>query len=452
MEQIQTPPSAGWRVYLEKKVLIMLALGFSSGLPLLLVFGTLSFWLREAKIDLTDIGMFSWVALPYGFKWAWSPLIDRFPLPVLTKLLGRRRGWLLFAQCMIIASLCGMAFSDPQSHLDLLAICAVIVAFSSASQDIVIDAYRIELADDRLQAALAASYITGYRLAMILAGAGALVIAALLGSNANYDALGWQHAYLIMAAFMLVGVITTLIIHEPQTNAKQADGHEEDAFERFRRKGMSVRQAKFAAWIYTAVVMPFQDFFSRYGKHALLILALIGCYRLTDVVMGVMANAFYVDMGFTKMDVASISKVFGVIMTLVGAGLGGILVNRFGTLRILSVGAFLALITNLLFVVFSYVGNNIGMLALVISADNLASGIGTAAFIAYLSSLTNVAFSATQYALFSSIMLLFPKFLAGFSGIFVEHFGYNWFFFATSMLSIPVLILIYLVNKYVKPV
>ncbi|WP_369686287.1 MFS transporter [Photobacterium leiognathi] len=193
--------------------------------------------------------------------------------------------------------------------------------------------------------------------------------------------------------------------------------------------------------------MPFQDFFQRYGKNALLILLLISCYRISDVVMGVMSNAFYVDMGFTKSEVASISKVFGVIMTLVGAGLGGILVSKFGTLRILALGALLSAITNLLFMIFTYVGNNIEMLTLVISADNLGAGIATAAFITFMSSLTNVAFSATQYALFSSIMLLFPKFIAGFSGMYVDHFGYNIFFLTTALIGIPVLILIRLVAK-----
>nr|WP_305370213.1 MFS transporter [Photobacterium leiognathi] len=195
------------------------------------------------------------------------------------------------------------------------------------------------------------------------------------------------------------------------------------------------------------MIMPFQDFFQRYGKNALLILLLISCYRISDVVMGVMSNAFYVDMGFTKSEVASISKVFGVIMTLVGAGLGGILVSKFGTLRILALGALLSAITNLLFMIFTYVGNNIEMLTLVISADNLGAGIATAAFITFMSSLTNVAFSATQYALFSSIMLLFPKFIAGFSGMYVDHFGYNIFFLTTALIGIPVLILIRLVAK-----
>ena len=439
----------GWRVYLERKVLIMLALGFSSGLPLLLVFGTLSIWLREAQVNRADIGFFSWITLAYGFKWVWSPLVDRLPIPILSKLLGRRRGWLLFAQLMIVFSLCGMAVSDPQSHLYQLAIFSVIVAFSSASQDIVIDAYRIELADERLQAALAAAYITGYRLAMILAGAGVLVFATIFGSSKNYDASGWEISYFIMAGFMIVGVCTTLLIREPKSRGNLSANNtlEQKYISNLLQKGFSLRSAKLLAWFYTSVITPFKDFYSRYGKQALLILMLIGTYRLTDVVMGVMANVFYIDMGFTKIDIASISNVFGVIMTLVGAGIGGILVNKYGTIRILALGTVLTILTNLLFIIFTYVGHNIAMLALVISMDNLASGIATAAFITYLSSLTNIAFSATQYALFSSMMLIIPNFLAGFSGIFVNHFGYDWFFFATSMLGVPVLILIGLVKR-----
>ena len=437
----------GWRVYLEKKVLIMLALGFSSGLPLLLVFGTLSFWLREAGVSRTDIGFFSWVALAYGFKWMWSPLIDRFPIPVLSSLLGRRRGWMVFSQLLIIGSLIGMAVSNPQVDLVQLAIFALIVAFSSASQDIVIDAYRIELASERLQAALAAAYMTGYRLAMIMAGAGALAFAAWFGSNSEYDPNGWKYAYFIMAGLMLIGLITALCIHEPTIDSTEIDQIENDYKQRLLDKGYSPQMARFAAWAYTAAVMPFLDFFSRYGKHALLILALISCYRISDVVMGVMANAFYVDMGFSKTEVASVSKVYGVIMTLLGAGLGGILVSKYNTMRILALGAILAACTNLAFMLFSYIGNSLPMLTLVISLDNLSAGIATAAFITFMSSLTNVAFSATQYALFSSIMLLFPKFIAGFSGLYVDMFGYNIFFLSTALIGLPVLALIYILNQ-----
>ncbi|MFC1503227.1 MFS transporter [Pseudomonadota bacterium] len=446
MEQsIEGNNKQGWRVYLEKKVLIMLALGFSSGLPILLVFGTLSFWLREAEVSRTDIGFFSWVALAYGFKWIWSPLIDRFPIPLFSHLFGRRRGWMLFSQILIVLSLCGMAISNPQVDLVQLAIFAVIVAFASASQDIVIDAYRIELATERLQAALAAAYMTGYRLAMIMAGAGALAFAAWFGSDTGYDVTGWKAAYFIMAGFMLVGIVTALCINEPNIDSSAIDNTEREYRQQLLNKGMGARQARLAAWFYTAALMPFQDFFSRYGRNALLILALIGCYRISDVVMGVMANAFYVDMGFSKTEVASVSKIYGVIMTLVGAGLGGIMVSKWGTLRILALGAILAACTNLLFMLFTYIGNSLPMLTIVISADNLSAGIATAAFITYMSSLTNVAFSATQYALFSSIMLLFPKFIAGFSGVYVDTFGYNTFFFTTALIGLPVLLLIYLV-------
>ncbi|HIF9199791.1 TPA: AmpG family muropeptide MFS transporter [Photobacterium damselae] len=443
MDQIsQINKDQGWRVYLNPKALIMLALGFSSGLPILLVFGTLSFWLREADVSRTSIGFFSWVALAYGFKWIWSPLIDRFPVPLFCHLLGRRRGWMLFSQLLIVLSLCGMALSNPQTDLAQLAIFAVIVAFASASQDIVIDAYRIELATERLQAALAATYMTGYRLAMIMAGAGALAFAAWFGSDSGYNAHGWQIAYFIMAGFMLVGIITTLCIHEPTLDTQAIAKIEDEYFISLKQRGYSHKTAKLGAWFYTAAVMPFKDFFSRYGTSAITILLLISCYRISDVVMGVMSNAFYVDIGFTKTEVASVSKVFGVIMTLVGAGLGGILVSKFGTLRILALGALLSAITNLLFMVFTYMGNNLEMLTLVISADNLGAGIATAAFVTFMSSLTNVAFSATQYALFSSIMMLFPKFIAGFSGIYVDHFGYNIFFLTTALIGIPVLVLI----------
>lgn len=448
MEQSIENEKLGWRVYLEKKVLIMLALGFSSGLPLLLVFGTLSFWLREAEVSRTDIGFFSWVALAYGFKWIWSPLIDRFPIPILSSLLGRRRGWMIFSQLLIIGSLVGMAVSNPQGDLVQLAIFAVIVAFSSASQDIVIDAYRIELASERLQAALAAAYMTGYRLAMIMAGAGALAFAAWFGSNTAYDPEGWKYAYFIMASLMSVGLVTALCIHEPTIDSSAIDNVEREFRQNLIAKGTSPRKARLIAWFYAAAVMPFKDFFDRYGKQALLILALIGCYRISDVVMGVMANAFYVDMGFTKTEVASVSKIYGVIMTLLGAGLGGILVSKYSTMRILALGAVLAAVTNLAFMVFSYIGNSLPMLTLVISLDNLSAGIATAAFITFMSSLTNVAFSATQYALFSSIMLLFPKFIAGFSGLYVDMYGYNIFFLTTALIGLPVLGLIYIVNRH----
>ena len=435
------------RVYLEPRVLILFAMGFSSGLPLLLVFGTLSFWLREAGVSLTDIGYMSWVALAYGVKWLWSPLVDRLALPLLSRLLGRRRSWMLFSQLLIAAALVGMSFCDPKTQLAQLALFALLVAFASATQDIVIDAYRIESAPERLQAAMAASYMTGYRMAMIMAGAGALALAAWLGSNSVYDYRGWQLTYLLMAGMMSIGLITTLCCHEPDIDVANQDRQQAERKSLLLQHGWPRSLAGLGAWAYEAVWCPFADFFERYGRSALLILGLIACYPISDVVMGVMSNSFYVDLAFSKTEVATITKVYGVIMTLVGASVGGILVMRFGTLRILMLGALLTASTNLLFALLNQLGHNLELLTLIISLDNLSAGIATAAFITYLSSLTNVAFSATQYALFSSVMLLLPKLLAGFSGGFVEQFGYSVFFIGTSLLGIPVLILIAIVAR-----
>ncbi|WP_165662777.1 AmpG family muropeptide MFS transporter [Oceanimonas doudoroffii] len=436
-------------LYTERRVLIMLALGFSSGLPLLLVFGTLSFWLREAGVSRTSIGFFSWVALAYGVKWLWSPLVDRLPLPLLSRWLGRRRGWMLFSQGIIMAALTGMALSDPTTDLAQLALFALAVAFASATQDIVIDAYRIESAPERLQGALAAAYMTGYRLAMILAGAGALAIAAWAGSDTGYNMTGWQTAYLAMAGCMLVGVITCLLLHEPDVDLGAQQRSQQEHRARLVTAGWPGWLAGLMAFGKSAVVAPFADFIGRFGWHALLILGLIASYRIADVVMGVMANPFYVDMGFSKTEIATVTKVYGVIMTLAGAAVGGVLVSRFGTLRILMLGALLTAGTNLLFALMSQLGPDVRLLTVIISLDNLSAGIATAAFITYLSSLTNVAFSATQYALFSSVMLLLPKFVAGFSGLVVDAIGYAGFFTGTAALGLPVLVLIAVVARRV---
>ncbi len=436
--EISAAPKKAWRdvwhVYAEAATLRMLLLGFSAGLPLLLVFGTLSFWLREAGIDRTTIGYLSWVGLAYGFKWVWAPLVDRLPIPLLTRWLGRRRSWLLLSQATIIAALIGMALTDPRVSLQPVVWCALAVAFASATQDIALDAFRIESADVQRQAALAASYQTGYRIAMIWAGAGALWIAARseVPNAALYQQGAWQAAYLVMAASMLLGVITVLVSAEPAARVLPPS---RNALE----------------WLKGALVEPFADFLSRYGKQAILILALIAIYRISDVVMGIMANPFYVDMGYTKDEVAAVTKVFGVIMTLVGAFLGGALAMRFGVMRVLMLGAVLSAASNLLFAWLGTRGHDLNGLVFVISADNLSSGIASAAFIAYLSSLTNVNYSATQYALFSSMMLLLPKFLAGYSGKFVDTFGYSNFFTATALLGVPVLLLVSLAARSKQP-
>ncbi len=423
-------------VYREPPVVRMLFLGFSAGLPLLLVFGTLSFWLREAGVDRTSIGFISWVALAYAFKWAWAPLVDRLPLPWLTARLGRRRSWLLASQLVIVAGLVGMALTDPAQHLRLLVIFALTTAFASATQDIALDAYRIESAAVEKQAALAAAYQTGYRLAMIWAGAGALAIAARFDPNeAEYHFAPWTIAYLAMAASMAVGIVATLLAPEPAVTVPPALPREGSAAQRL------------LAWLNGAVVSPFADFIRRYRWHAVLLLALIATYRMSDVVMGVMANPFYRDMGFTKDEVAAVSKVYGVVMTLAGAFIGGVLSLRFGVVKTLFAGALLSAATNLLFAWLAMRGHDLGFLIFAVSADNLSAGIASSAFVAYLSGLTNVAYSATQYALFSSVMLLLPKYIAGWSGWAVDSFGYVSFFVGTALLGLPVLLLVWLAGR-----
>ncbi len=424
----------GWKdtfkVYTEGPTLRMLSLGFSAGLPLLLVLGTLSFWLREAGINRSTIGYLSWIGLAYGFKWCWAPLVDRMPIPVLTKLLGRRRSWLLLSQLVIMAALAGMALNDPKVSFMPVVWCALAVAFASATQDIALDAYRIESADMQRQPALAAAYQTGYRIAMIWAGAGVLKIAARaeVSDAASYQHAAWQVAYLVMAASMLVGVVTVLLSPEPAGRLMAAPKNA-------------------AQWLQTALIEPFTDFFGRYKLQAVMILALIAIYRISDVVMGIMANPFYVDMGYTKDEVANISKVYGVVMTLLGAFIGGVMSMRLGVMRVLVSGAVLSAASNLLFAWLGTRGHDVQALVWVISADNLSSGIASAAFIAYLSSLTNINYSATQYALFTSIMLLLPKFVAGFSGQFVDAFGYQSFFIGTALLGIPSVLLVLLAMR-----
>jgi PAT family beta-lactamase induction signal transducer AmpG len=509
------PAKPSWgetlKVYTEPATLRMLFLGFSAGLPLLLVLGTLSFRLREAGIDRTTIGFLSWVGLAYGVKWIWAPLVDRVRLPLLTRWLGQRRSWLLLAQLAIMAGLCGMAVVDPKSALEPIVWCAVVVAFASATQDIALDAFRIESSGTERQGALAAAYQTGYRLAMIWAGAGVLWIAARseVSSAAMYEHGAWRTAYFAMALSMLVGVATVLLSHEPKPRDAEADRSGRAAVAAaFARDGLrfawpqallffvliallaAMVRASFGAmtlaelgvylvlgavaitglrkewgaarplhlrvapaaapavaWLDVVIVEPFADFFRRYQWHAALILALIAVYRISDVVMGIMANPFYVDMGFTKDEVAAVSKVFGVIMTLVGAFLGGVLTLRIGVMRTLMLGAVLSAASNLLFAWLAGIGHNVQFLVFVVSADNLSSGIASAAFVAYLSSLTNLQYSATQYALFSSLMLLLPKWLAGFSGKFVDAWGYGHFFVGTAILGLPVLVLVWLATR-----
>jgi MFS transporter, PAT family, beta-lactamase induction signal transducer AmpG len=428
-----------WReafvVYSRPKVIGMLFLGFSAGLPFLLVFSTLSAWLTDADVSRTTIGFFSWVGIMYSIKVFWAPVVDRVPLPVLGKLLGQRRSWLLLAQTGIAAGLLLLAFTTPENNLQLFALFALFVAFSSATQDVVIDAYRIESMDNEYQAAMAASYVLGYRFATLAAGAGALYVA---------EFINWQVAYIVMSALTAVGIITTFVIRE---HAYLLDAgtlaREELLISQVEHvshlKGLP---EKITEWFVSAVVSPFVDFFKSKGEYALLILLLISTYRITDITMAVMANPFYIDLGFTKTNIADVTKIFGFFLTIIGAAFGGVMVMRFGIMRMMLVGGILVIITNLLFALLSTMGPNIVMLAAVIGADSLAGGIAISVFIAYLSSLTNKAYTATQYALFSSLMTLFPKIIAGFSGVIVDAYGYLVFYIYTSFLGLPALILV----------
>ncbi len=494
------------KAFTHPRVVTMLFYGVVAGLPLLLIFSSLSLWLREAGVERAAVTYFSWAALGYSFKFVWAPLIDVIPLPVLTRKLGRRRAWLLLSQLMVMLAIALMALVDPASQgLTLMALAAVLLGFSAATQDIVIDAYRIESAGKELQALMSASYIAGYRIGMLIAGAGALFLASYFGSSlGNYEFSAWQVTYLVMSGFILIGIITTLVIDEPAVNQQIRPQAASDyaglfftfvvavsgfiAF--FASSSALALQAKLvvAGWVLNAnlagvlvemfrlalalgvalilamfclrfewvnkallkrsYIEPIQDFFRRYGwSLAWLLLALVGLYRISDIVLGVIVNVFYQDMGFTKPQIATVVKTFGLFMTLLGGFLGGLLAVRYGVMRILMLGAILSAATNLLFMLLAGMGNEVWMLYVVISADNLSGGLASAAFVAFLSSLTNISFTAVQYAIFSSLMTLLPKMLGGYSGTMVDAIGYQGFFLATALMGLPVLLLIILANK-----
>lgn len=491
----------------------MLFLGFSAGLPFLLVFATLLTWLKKIELDIAIIGYFSFIGITYSIKIFWAPIVDNLPLPWLTKRFGHRRSWMLLAQAGIAIGLVAMAVTDPATHAIEMACFGLLVAFSSATQDINIDAYRIEAAAKEYQAAMASLYILGYRLAVLTSGAGALFIA---------DYSSWMAAYLCMAVLVGVGVVTVLYIREPTATSREKPLMPEAlVLTQLQQFPIPFRLAFFVgtaiflvfflaillffavlfplalinsvittligvrlldvewffqhyqgfllglfgialavglagffsrnlaalkplrAWISGAIIGPLVDFFYRFGiLIAAMVLSLIAIYRLTDIFMASMAYTLYVHLGFSLSEIAGITKGFGFFMTLLGAALGGILVMRYGIMRPLLVGAILVVVTNLLFSVLSTMGQDITWLAIVIAADNLSAGLAQSAFIAYLSALVNKSYTATQYALFSSLMTLLGKFLSGFSGEIVKADGYFNFFIYASILGLPAILLI----------
>ncbi len=583
------------KAYLDHRALFLLFLGFAAGLPILLVYSNIGIWLREAGLKLSIVTMFSWAALGYSFKFIWAPLIDALPVPILSKWLGRRRSWMLVAQLGVIGAILTIANMNPVSKtvfmnlfgyeitpLVVMALGAVLLGFSSATQDVVIDAYRIDVAPSELQPILSSTYIVGYRIAMIVASAGALYMATYFGSTKDsYSYEAWRNTYYVLAGVMTVAVLTTLTVYEPKSETLQPKKQkinqmimgsyatlvlipgsfyggwyllnklftkvfDSNAFNiptvitSFSVKyGMGlaifipialilliVNQPKFKmlesfkvvedkkdyvrlvlvfffsvlGFIFTyrqvspilpdteskllgfllsagllllslvvafivgyllvqvglvkkevamrVWVNPILDFFDRYGKKALLLLALIGLYRISDIVAGVITANLYQDMGFSKVDIANASKFVGLIMTITGGFLGGLLTQKMSMMRAMMFGAILASATNLLFILLTMHAGSLPYMYMAVIIDNLAAGLASAVFIAFLSALTSIRFTAVQYAIFSSLMTLIPKVLGGYSGTIVDNIGYPAFFVFTFAIGIPVLLLIWLVDKY----
>ena len=413
------------RVYSRPRVIAMMFLGFSGGLPFLLVFSTLTAWLREEGVSKSAIGFFAWIGITYSIKVIWAPVIDRYGIPLLTKAMGQRRSWMLAGQLGIAVGLVAMSLLGT-NDLYVLSIAALVVAFSSATQDVAIDAYRIEAMEERYQGAMSAMYIFGYRVALLVAGAGAFYLA---------EYFNWIVAYQFMAAAMLLGMLTCLLISEPVLERDQ----------------LLAKQETGTGWranFVNAVVQPFLEFFKRQGQFALIILLFIAVFRLSDIAMGIMANPFYLDMGYSKTDIANVAKVFGFFMSIAGAAIAGLLVVKWGIYRCLMIGAVAVASTNVLFAILSLATPELSYLAVVISADNISGGFAATAFVAYLSSLTNRAYTATQYALFSSLMTLPGKFMSGFSGLVVDNFGYFEFFLVAAALGLPAIFLVGVLTRH----
>jgi MFS transporter, PAT family, beta-lactamase induction signal transducer AmpG len=422
----RTQAATGWvsalAVYREPRLIAILLMGFSSGLPLALTGATLYFWLAELGVSLTTIGFFSLVGISYNFKFLWSPLIDRLPIPLLTARFGRRRSWALAIQLPLAFAILALGLTNPRVDPGITALVAVIVAFLSASQDIVIDAYRIELLRPEEQAAGAAATQWGYRFGMLAAGAGALYV-AMFG--------GWAFAYSLMAALMLVGMVTVSLAPEPGGVRPLEPLPGVNAGERLR------------AWFGRAVVAPFVDLHQRAGTALLAaILLFIVLYKFGEALAGTMATPLYVSLGFAKFEVANIGKIYGLGATLAGLALGGVVVTRIGVFRGLLVCGVLQMLSNLMYAVQTWAGHDVLALSLTIGIENLTNGMGSAAFVTYLSGLCSVAFTATQYALLSSLAAVGRTILSAWGGKLASVLGWTPFFVLSTALCIPGLLLL----------
>ena len=397
----------GLGIYASSESIRMVFLGFSAGLPHPLLFATLTLWLASAEVSISEITMFGWVGIIYAIKFLWAPMLDRLRLPGLTSLIGQRRSWMLLTQAIILVGLIYMSFLQPESDLIFLAYMSIIVAFASASQDVAIDAYRIEIAESKFQAVLGASYQLGYRISALTSGAGALYLASF------YD---WKLTYQIMSMFMLVGIMTVIMIPESIK-----------PFEKNNNSG----------WLKKTLIEPFAEFFKRNGYWSLFLLMFIAIYRVSDLIIGIAANPFYADLGFNLSEIATVTKVFGFTITIIGAFIGGLSVARFGISKLLIISSILLTVTNLFFLFLNNAGPSLPALVLTISADNFALGFSGTVFIAFLSSLTSRYFTASQYALFTSVMFLPGITLSGFSGQIIESSGWSTLFIYSALLGIP---------------
>ncbi len=430
-----SPRRAGLRwfsslaVYREPRLIAVLLMGFSSGLPLALTFATLSFRLAEQGVSRTAIGLFALVGVPYSVKFLWSPLIDRLPIPLFTATLGRRRGWALAIQPALAAAILALGLADPRSAPGLTALAAVAVAFLSASQDIVIDAYRIELLRPEEQGAGAAATQWGYRFGMLAASAGALYAASFAG---------WRFAYGLMAALMVVGMVTVWLTPEPGgvQPPQPLPGR--------------TTLARIGAWLERAVIGPFRDMLSRPGMLA--ILAFVILYKFGDALAGTMSNPLYVSLGFTKVEVADIGKIYGFAASLAGLALGGVVVLRLGVMRALLVCGVLQMLSNLMYALQAWAGHDVPVLALTIGVENLTGGMGSAAFVAYLSGLCNIAFTATQYALLSSLAAVGRTTLSASGGALADILGWSSFFLLSTLACVPGLaLLVWIMRERTAP-
>ncbi len=408
------------QIYNDRKMLLMLALGFASGFPFPLVFNTLSLWLQADNMALEIIGVFSLSKLPYSFKWVWAPLVDKIKVPFIYNL-GQRRSWALVAQLVIVLSIIGIAFSSPEQHYLFVFSLSLLLAFASATLDIALDAYRVESFKQNAQAAASASFVSGYRLGFIFSGAGALFLA---------EVMPWNQVYMLMTMGTLIGIISILISSEPKATL-------------LPKSYGSLRE-----FFASAVVAPIKNFVQH--QYWQLILLFVFFYRMSDAYIGPMAYVFYRDIGFDYKDIASITKVFGVIATLGGVFLGGALLSRMSLNKGLLICGILQALSNLTYVVQAQMGNNPYMLMVTIFVENVSGGMGTAAFMAYLATLCNVSYTATQYALLSSLMSLARDGLSATSGMVANILGWSGFFVFSTIIGLPGLLILLVLIRLQK--